>query len=260
MLEAFGLAYRQVNNLSKGIDIYQQLLTRGKAEKDLKTQEIALKNLGEMYLASFDYQNAAKAYEELLQFKRSPLQGGVARSQSAQLAEQFYLNQLAYIYTQALEPENAINYKNKLIENYLKENQPEKIAELKISLASDYESLNLPEKASENYQAAFDLAWSLQQLATASEALSKLANLYVKYEQNDYALEVYQELLKIEEKSNNLYGVLRVYDKIGDIYFEQNNYSEAIQAWKKGLEIAQILQIEENYFRKKIEEAQQKNK
>ena len=94
----------------------------------------------------------------------------------------------------------------------------------------------------------------LQQFGAASEALQKLGNLYFAYNDPDSAVQIYQELVKVEQLSQNFYGLMNTYDRIGQIYLEQQKYPQALEKFKQGLEIAKSLQYQESYFTKQIEQ------
>lgn len=238
-------AYQQIRFLDESIRIYEKILTNAQAKQDFATQEIALKNIGQLHLARFDYNNAATTYEQLL---------ALARDRSNTATQELYLQQLAEIYTQASQPEKALAIKEQLVENYLKNQQQEKIPPLKISLGDDYQANNQPKPASENYQQAFELAWSLQQLATASEALKKLGELYRKNNQLDSAIIIYQQLLKVETQSYNYYGLMTTYDRIAQIYLDLQDKQNALKNFQKGLEIAKILNHQQAYFNTQIQQ------
>ncbi len=48
------------------------------------------------------------------------------------------------------------------------------------------------------------------------------------------------------------------YDKIGEIYLEQNAYPQALSAFQQGLKLANQLKYKEDYFTRKIESVNQK--
>lgn len=243
LLNAFALAYQKLRLSDRSIAIYQKILNNARQAGDRQTEETILKTIAQLYLSSFDYSQAAVTYEELLT---------KAQAQSDSFNELIYLQKLVYIYNQSIQPANALKVKQELEKNYLKNAQQDKLASIKISIADDYAALQQPEKASQTYQEAFNLAWSLQQLATASEALEKLGNIYVAYDNQEYALQIYQELLKVQGQSYNYFGLMNTYDRIGEIYLRQKNYERALAAWQQGLEIAKSLKYDEEYFQTKI--------
>ncbi|MGH2414827.1 MAG: tetratricopeptide repeat protein, partial [Microcystaceae cyanobacterium] len=100
----------------------------------------------------------------------------------------------------------------------------------------------------------------LQEFGAAGEALTKLGDLYRTYHQDNYVLQIYQELLKVEQQSYNYYGLMNTYDRIGKIHLEQQNYAQALAAFKQALEIAKTLSYQEDYFISQIEQVNQKIK
>ncbi|WP_013320304.1 tetratricopeptide repeat protein [Gloeothece verrucosa] len=249
LLDAFATAYQQLRKIDQSINIQQQILANARQQGDLPTQTKALTTIGDLYLSRFDYGKAAPIYEDLLK---------IAQSQQDSYQEGIYLKQLAEIYSETLQPANAVKIKEDLANNYLKNQQIQSIPDIKILIGQDYDTLNQPEKASQNFQEAFSLAWALQQYGAAGKALTQLGDLYRKYKQDDYALQIYGELIKVEQRSYNYYGLMNAYDKIGEIYLSKNNYSSAIAAFQQGLELARAISYNENYFMTKIDQANQK--
>lgn len=243
-LTVLATAYGQVHSLDDSLNIYKKILDKNRQEGDLKAQEETLNVLGELYLAKFDYVKAAEIYEILLD---------IAEVQDNAYTQGLYLQQLAKIYSQAANPENAVRIKEDLANNYLKTQKLMAIPPIKIAIADDYATLGELEKASENYQEAFSLAWSLQQFGSAGEALGKLAKLYQENDQKDYALRIYNELIKVEQQSYNYYGLMQAYDAIGKIYLEDKNYQQALAYFKQALTIARTLKHQEDYFSAQIQ-------
>jgi tetratricopeptide (TPR) repeat protein len=245
LLPVFAQAYETLHNLDKSLEIYQQILTLAEQKNDPKAIKNALDKIGQFYLAKFNYYQAEPIYKRLLT---------IAQEQQNYLDEGIYLRKLAEISTQISKPENSVIYKEQLAESYLANQQLQLLPDLKIAIADDYKALDQPEQASQNYQEAFALAWSLQQLATAGDALKKLGKLYQDYNQNDYALQIYQELIKIEQQSYNLYGLMNTYDSIGKIYLKENQYNQALAYFEKALEIAYNLKYKIDYFSGQIQQ------
>ncbi|MGL5033314.1 MAG: tetratricopeptide repeat protein, partial [Microcystaceae cyanobacterium] len=159
------------------------------------------------------------------------------------------------IYTKSSEPENAVRIKEQLIQSYIRNQKIEAIPDLKIALAGDYEAINKTEKASKNYQEAYALALSLQQFGAAGLALKKLGNLYQANNQPNYALQIYQKLLRIEQQSYNYYGLMKTYDQIAQLYRTAKQYQPALMAYQQGLALARSIKYpeQENYFLNQIQ-------
>jgi tetratricopeptide (TPR) repeat protein len=243
-LTALATAYGQVHSLDSSLNIYQKILDNNQREGDIKAQEETLNILGRLYLAKFNYVKAAEIYEILLD---------IAEAQKNAYTQGLYLQELAKIYSQAANPENAVRIKEDLVNSYLETKNLLAIPPLKIAIADDYATLGQLEKASENYQEAFSLAWSLQEFGAAGEALQKLAKLYQNNDQKDYALRIYNELIKVEQQSYNYYGLMQAYDSIGQIYLEAKNYQQALTYFKQALTIARTLKYQEDYFSSQIQ-------
>ncbi|GAB4240494.1 MAG: tetratricopeptide repeat protein [Stanieria sp.] len=255
LLNSLGQSYQQIRDIDKVIAVYQQLLT--KSQNDLNNQQNILEILGKLYLAKFDYQQAADTYEKLLNLLAT---NNLEQSQAVITSKkQDYLEKLATIYDFSAKPNQAILVKEQLAEYYLKnQSQLEKLAKLKVSLAQDYQSLNKLKLASQHYQEAASLALSLQQFALASEALQKLGQLYQNANQSEQALATYQQLIKIEQQAYNSYGLINTYDRLGQIYWQSHNYTQALTAFDKGLELAKSLNYQVDYFNNQIKKVQQK--
>jgi tetratricopeptide (TPR) repeat protein len=243
-----GQAYQQIRSPEKASQVYQQILANEQQRGDTAAQEDTQKTLVQLYMARFDYPQAAAVYEQLLD---------QAHAQGDRVKELEYLQELVYIYNKAQQPENALRTKQKLVATY-PANDP-RLPALKIAIASDYEALDKPDEASQNYQEAYKVAWSLQQWAYAGEALQKLAALYRSHNQPEFALQVYDVLLKAQQQAYNFYGLMNTYDQMGQIYLDQKKYSQALDAFQKGLELAKSLNYQETYFTTKIEQITQRS-
>lgn len=264
LLTSFGQAYQQLRELDRAINIYQQILTDARQQNDANTERTTLKTLGKLYLAKFDYLQAASIYEELLSFAQQEQKETVNSREDNSSTAETYLRQLIEIYNQSLQPAKALPLKQQLAEKYLKDRQIEQLAPLKIAIADDYQAIKQLQKASQNYQEAYTLALSLQQFALAGDALQKLAELHHASHQPDKALQAYQKLLVVNQNSYDYYGLMDTYDRMGQIYWEQANYPLALSAYERGLTVAQSLNYRVDYFTTQItktkEQIQQTNK
>ncbi|MGK7957577.1 MAG: hypothetical protein AB4063_20315 [Crocosphaera sp.] len=243
-LVALANAYAKLHSLDNSIIVYDKVLNYARENDSPFTEKEALQGLGRLYLAKFDYPNAATVYEELL---------NIAQLEQNTYEEGLYLQALAEIYTASLQPNNAAEIKQRLVDSYLASQNIEFVPPLKIDIGQDYEALDQPELASQNYQEAYALAWSLQLFGAAAEALTRLGNLYTEYEQENYALEIYQRLIQVEQLSYNYYGLMRVYDKIGEIYLENKQYEPALSAFQEGLILARSLNHNQEHFLSQIQ-------
>ncbi|BAZ05662.1 tetratricopeptide repeat protein [Calothrix sp. NIES-3974] len=208
-----------------------------------------LRQIGDLHMSWFDYTNAANTYREILNKITAT---GDRQSIIANL------RQLAYIYDQGKQPQQAVEIKTKLVELYQQENNIVDIPRLRTAIAADLETLAkdnpaLLDQAFENYQIAYTIAWQNEQYATAGEVLRQLIALYRKQGQLDDALKTSEILLEAETRAANLYEVMNAYEQIGEIHLQQQNKPQALTAFQKGLEIARILQHNQDYFSQQIQ-------
>lgn len=247
-LPIYAQAYQELHSLDDSLVIYQKMLANARASGDKAAEEDLLNKIGELHLSRFDYAKAAPVYEELLD---------MAQARTDALKEGVYLQKLAEIYREMLQPANSVKYKEELVENYLKNQKVQDLPSLKISIGIDYEALNQSEKASRSYQEAYSLAWSLLQFGTAGEALSRLGKLYENSQQYDLALQIYQELIKVQQRGYDYYGLMGTYERMGDIYLLQKNQPQALNSYQKALELAKAISYREDYFTNKVVQVNQ---
>ncbi|MBV9389427.1 MAG: tetratricopeptide repeat protein [Chroococcidiopsidaceae cyanobacterium CP_BM_ER_R8_30] len=248
--QELGQAYQQLRDPQQALQVYQRILDIERRQKeDVATQSETLKTIAQLHLEWFEYPQAAAVYEELLK---------IARTQGDHVSEESALQQLAYIYGQANQPQKALAVKQQLAEFYLNEKDITQLPRLKLGIASNYASLGQVEAAFKNYREAYASAWSLQQYYLAAEALQKLIALYRSNGQTNAALETSQILLEADSRSGDYYGMMNAYDQIGQIYVKIGDYPKAKAAFQNGLKFAQQLQYQENYFTQQIEQVSQR--
>jgi tetratricopeptide (TPR) repeat protein len=247
LLDALGLAYQQVRSPGVAATVYQQVLADARQRQDTAKVEATLLTLGQLYLVWFNYPQAAEAYRELLP---------VAQAKGDRPNEILYLKQLAYIYEQAKQPDQAILYQQQLVNLYQKLNQLEPIPALKVKIGDNYLLAAQPLLAEENYLAAYQLAQPLLQFGYAGDSLRKLGELYRQNDRPDAALKVYDFLIAVEQQAYNVYGTMAAYDEIGKIHLARKAYPQAAIAFQRGLELAKQLKHREDYFTKQIQQAQ----
>lgn len=236
ILTALATAYQQIRSLDESIVLYRELHGQAQQRLDIKAENQALGMLGELYLAKFDYPQAADIYEQLLIR---------AKSSKNIYAEGIFLQKLATIYSKASEAVNAIHINEQLLNRYVNNQKIELVPDLKIAIANDYSRLNQSEKASKNYQEAYTLAWSLRQYGAASLALKKLGDLYLANGQPNYALQIYQQLLRVDQQSYNYFGLMQTYEIIAQLYRNAKQYPPAITATEQALSLARSLKYQD---------------
>ena len=244
-LQALGAAYQQLRSPTLAIPIYRQIIAQAKEKQDINALENNLRILGQLHMDWFDYPQAALTYQELfsLSLKINDLANQVN-----------YLEELAYIYDQLKDQEKSIAIKQELVVYY--QAKPElqlKIPALLTAIAASYTILRNPQAARDNYQRAYELAIAIKQFAAARNALQGLALLYQTYNQPNIALQIYQILIQVNQQSYDYYYTMNTYDRMGQIYLQQRDYSQALNVFNEGLKIARSLHHQEPYFSAQVE-------
>lgn len=245
LLPLFLDGYQTLGDINRSISIQQQMLVNAREKNDQQQVKKILENLGNAYLSIFNYFGAKPIYEELLT---------LSETDKSYVDQTNYLQKLSQINGNLLRVENAVEYKKRLVVSHTENERFTAIPMVKIAIANDYKMMDNPSEAGYYYQKAFNLAWSLGQYAIAGDALKGLGKLYQDYQELNSALQVYRELIKIEEQSYNFYGLMETYEQMGVIYQSQNRTQEARESFTKALQIAQQLRYRESDFVRKIEQ------
>ena len=245
LLEQFAIAYQQVRYLDRAISIREQTLAQNKQQGDSLAVEKNLQTLGNLYLSQFNYQAAAKIYEQLITQAqaKSPIDPEI----------DFYLKTSIDIYERTGQTKRAIEARQRLITGYETTGKQDKIPQLELANASDYEVLDKTVKATETYESAFNLATKNLQLAIAEEALDNLSKLYQREGKGTKAIATLNRLLDVQRQSYNYYGLINTYDTLGKIHLKSAKKQRAKQYFQQALELARELDYKINYFNNQIE-------
>ncbi|MCL2933963.1 MAG: tetratricopeptide repeat protein [Trichodesmium sp. MAG_R03] len=260
LLQALGSAFNTVRAKDPAVEVYQQVISEARKQEDVVTLKQALTATGEIYLSWLDYDNGAIAYEELLEVQQQnnselstneeiinpPISGDFEKSNT--------LRKLAFIYNQAEKPLQAIIAKERLVDFYQGQQNIAEVPEIKISIAEDYEELGRLNLASQYYQEAYSIAQSIQQFLIASDALENLAVLYLSQDEKEAAIEIYKVQLLMDQQFVNVYGMMKTYDRMGQVYAQLKAYGLAKSSFQRGLELSrQLGGYRESYFLQKLD-------
>ena len=259
LLQALGSAFNTVRAKDSGVEIYQQVISEARKQEDVVTLKQTLTAVGEIYLNWLDYDNAAIAYEELLEVQQqSNLELSEIETTNFLISGNFEqantLKQLAFIYNQGGKPLQAITAKERLVDFYEGQQNIAEVPEIKISIAEDYEELGRLNLASQYYQEAYSVAQSIQQFLTASDALENLAALYLSQDEKEAAIEIYKVQLLMDQQFFNVYGMMETYDRMGQVYAQLKAHGLAMSSFQRGLELSrQLGGYRESYFLQKLD-------
>lgn len=245
LLQALGKAYEVLRARSQGIRVYRQILSDARRRGDVSGEEKTMQTIGQLHLELLEYREAATIYEELL------ARTVARREREAEIA---YVQELVFIYNQARQRRKAITMRERLIEYHRQNQDIRAIPELQIATASDHQAIGQPNEALAYLRQAYTLAWNQQQFYLARVALEQIAAIYFAAQKLDEALQVYEALLIVDQRAGNLYGMMDVYDQMGQIYKQRQQRDRALVAFQKGLELAKQLKSREQYFTQQIQQ------
>lgn len=246
LLRHFAQAYAQVRYLEQEIAIYQQILSNNQRQNNQGAETETLETLGKLYVAQFNYPEAALTYQKLLSLAET--------KSSADPSQQvdFYLSTLIDLYDRTNQINPAIATRKRLIANFTTSEKLEPVAGLQLAIADDYVALNQTKKAQVAYEQAFAVASTTQQLAIASNALDSLGKLYLQEGQKEKAIATLTQLLQIQQQSYNHYGLINTYDTLGKISLAAGQKKSAKHYFQKALDLAQTLNYQVEYFKRQI--------
>jgi len=236
-------AYQKVRARSFAVALYDQILVQARLDGDQVTEEKALRALGDLHLAWFDYPAAAAAYQDLLAF---------VRAQGNKEGEIDALRQLAIIYDEGNEPAEAIAIRQELIAIFEGRQEFTELPALKLAIANDYRELDRPDLAAPTYQETFAIARSVQFYGYAREALDNLASLYLELNRPQDALVVYQLVIDVGQQSYDYYSMMNAYDQVAQIHQSRGSTNQALAAYRQALALAQQINFRVDYFNEQI--------
>ncbi len=237
-------AYKALRSRDQAIAAYMTIIQQARQREDVATEAAALEALGEVHLVWFNYEQAVPVYENLL---------AVRQTQQDAAGEQQALEKLAIVYDETDRFGDAVATRQRLVQRYRQLGELAQVPPLKIAIASDYQRLGRLNGAVRSYQEAIAAAQRVGYLGYAAEAARGLADLYVSVERPQDALTVYRLLVDIERQAYNTYGMMEAFDQMGQIHRRQGQNEQAIASFRKGLELAQQLSYQTDYFNEQIQ-------
>lgn len=227
-------AYQQLRESDAAIALYQQQVDR----LDAPYKPEILRVIAQLALDWFDDAQALAAYEQI---------------QTLNALTDGDRQQLAQLYERLNQPTQAIQLYRELTPQYFQTQNFEQLILTYQKIAQNYHQLEQYSAAIDFSKNAFTLAWELQYFDAAAAALTTLAELYLAQDQTAFAIQVYEQLLTVQNSSYNRFGMMQTYDKLGHLYQQTAQYPEALISFQQGLAIAKTLNHDIQYFTQAIE-------
>ncbi|ANV91364.1 tetratricopeptide repeat protein [Picosynechococcus sp. PCC 8807] len=233
LLLPLATAYEQIRDSQRAIALYRQHL---ETLEDPYKPEI-LRLITQLALDWFNTKAALNALEE------------IATLNALTDADR---EQLAALYEQTQQPEKAIAQQRQLTAVYFQAQNLPRLIRTYQQIAENYRQLQDYPQAVSFSRDAFTLAWELEYFDAAESALTQLATLYLAQEKNASGLQVYEQLITVQEASYNRFGMMETYRTLGTLYEQAGRYPDALVALQRGLAIAKELNHNINDFTQAI--------
>ncbi|MGD1901276.1 MAG: tetratricopeptide repeat protein [Geitlerinemataceae cyanobacterium] len=243
-LRQLGDAYAAVRARGLAVEAYEYLLEDARDRGDRLTEEETLRTIGELNYGDLNYEEAVADYEELVE---------LAAARGDTESRVFYLERLAFMYDQLQRPDDARRIKQTLIAHYQSIADIPRATALYIEIGDDLAATGDIGGAENSYMSAYTLSWEAEQFYRAGEAIAQLAALYEREGRYEDALNTYRTAIDVDNISNDRYGLMVTYDAIGQLYQRLNAFAQALDAYQRGLEVAQQLQSRTAYFQFQID-------
>ncbi|MEO0541176.1 MAG: tetratricopeptide repeat protein [Cyanobacteria bacterium P01_A01_bin.105] len=235
--------FQTLRDSESAIALQQHLVELATAQGDDELRQQRLTDLGALQLQWFHYAEATELYGQL---------AAAAKADDNRVQQIFYLTQQAYSAEQGEDYASAIPPQTERLAIYRALGQSEREPALEVAIARNYRRLEQFEPALTYYRIAYATAQQLEQYSLSSTVLKDLGELYLSLEQLDSALEMYTLLVRVEEQSYSYTGMMHAYDQLGQIYRTQGDRASALRAFEAGLQLAEQLEHQQDYFREQI--------
>lgn len=157
------------------------------------------------------------------------------------------------VYETSNYPAEALRIQRQLPPLYLQDLDYQKLSAIFLAMAKNAHRISDYEVAIAANENAFAIAWDFKYLDDAENALDQLGQVYLAQENLEFAMQVYEQLLIVQNESYNRYGMMDTYALLGDIYETAGLYSSALISWQQGLAIAKELNHNIELFTAAIE-------
>jgi len=243
-LEAMASTYATLGDVEAAAALRQQLADQALANGDSTEHQTQLEILASLYADWFYFDQAAETYRELVQ---------LAQTSATPEDEIRFLRPHINTLEQAQRFEEALTTQQRLLTLYSRtEALWPLIPELQYRMGQNHRHLSDLDMASRQYQVAYTNAIANQQFDIAADAIRALASLYRELERWPDVSYLYQQLLLVEREAINAYGLMDIFDQLGQLYEQLGNPESALLAYREGLILARQLSHRETYFEEQI--------
>ena len=245
LLEGVAATLEVLRDIDSAISVYETLIVRAAQAGNQEERQRLLENLASLQEGWFRFEVAGETYRSLLSSLDSDGEDPLRRVQ--------YLQGAIRNYQDAGQLSTAIGYQRRLLRQYESTGQIQGIPTLTLAIARNHRDLEDLSQAQTYYQATYTAALAQNQSSLARDAVQDLAEIYLSLDRPDDVLYLYNQQLAVERLSYNGYGLMQVFDQLGQLHESQDEPDAAITAYQEGLILANHLGYREAYFKNRLQ-------
>lgn len=245
LLEEVAATFEVLRDIDSAIVVYNTLIERATLSSNVPERQRLLENLANLQEAWFRFEAAGKTYQTLL---------STLGSTRVSAKEARYLTGGIRNYQNAGQLRTVIDYQRRLLRYY--ENTATLQAEppLLLAIARNYRDIEELSEARNYYLTSYTKALAQNQSSVAKDVVQDLAAIYTRLGRPDDVLYLHRQQLAVEGLSYSGYGLIQVFDELGQLYISQGNTEQAITAYQEGLILARYLDYREAYFQLQLQQ------
>lgn len=219
-----GLHNESIKNLHKGLKIFIEL-------EDSASIANMYENLGLPYKESGQYQKAIEMQMKSMQIRES--KGWKKRMPS------LYLN-IASLYEKLdrLDKMEEYMFKSLHMAENLQEIDERQLASVYNQMGNLYDNRGDYDSSLFYYNKCLNMVKKMNWKRGVAVVLGNIAGIYQSMGKIDLALEKHYESLQLEIEAKHVYGIIKEYQFIADIYLQQEKYNQALKMALKGYNLA----------------------
>ncbi|BBD70199.1 TPR repeat-containing protein [Nostoc commune NIES-4072] len=245
-LVKLGDYYKELNNIPRAIEFYQQGLAIAKANKDQSTAVSILKALSEVYLSQEDYAAAIDVSRQGLALAGEILDSSAEMKFLDYLSRAYYLiadyEQAIKYSQQHLASARTATFSGQFIQNHLTVTRRGKSvsdeAQALMTLGNIYYQKSEYDKAIDYYQQFLSIARSQKQRQGEGQVLGNIGLVYASKGEAAKAIDYFEKDLAIQREFRDRLGESQTLGYLASAYSRLKNYSKAVEYYQQSLLIA----------------------
>lgn len=227
-----GVIYKRKGNTTKALEYYLVGFKNFKEIEKYKEASQVAGNLGELYMIIENYTNAFMYFENQLEFsEKEAYAKGIVKS---------YQN-LGDVQQALKNYQQALNSYQKVEKIYLqKKNKKKELANIMIKIATIYDYLNQNAASKQKYIEASKFIQKNKKGDSAALHFN-FGTFFRKMGQKDSATYHYDKTTEIFNKSKNKQKQLVYFNNIGNTYYDNQDFDEALSYYNRSLTLQNIV-------------------